>query len=63
VKKFRKIKKFMCGKESFLVFYFFLVTLHSLILSFFILSLCVCDSKKINLCEEKEGCIYKCVFF
>jgi hypothetical protein len=42
---------FILGFAPFSRFFF-----HSIIV-------CVCDSKKINLCEEKEGCIYKHEFF
>jgi hypothetical protein len=47
----------MCGRESLLVPYYFLGSLNFLIFSFLILSLCVCDSKKIKVCEVEKGSI------
>jgi len=54
VRKFKRIRKLMCGRESLLVLYYLLGSFNSLILSFFILSLCVCEVEKTLYFCEKE---------
>ncbi len=56
MRKSKRKKKPVCGRESILVRYYLLSTFNCLILTFFILSLCVCDSKKINVCEMEKSC-------
>jgi hypothetical protein len=62
VKKFRKIRKFMCGKESFLVFNYFLGFFHSFVL-FFSFFHCMCVILGKLICVKKKKVVFSSVFF